>query len=138
MLKKISAKDGSVDEVVLWLGLSFGVIIIGIWFISFVGEQTVQDQNLVFTSLSFVTSHVQLACDVVEVNISTVRFQSLNGGVITFSSSQVCIEGPNIISLCENIICRDSVVRESSFNLSSNNLLSIIKKEGEQINVSIS
>ncbi len=112
----IPSKKGQFDDVLLKIFLIVGVLIIAIWFIGFVGKQSIKSQNITFEALNDFTEYYKLVCSVDEARLTGVEINVIRGTIIDVNKKQVCIEAKSIIRTCNAVVC-DLALFEGNFTL---------------------
>ena len=99
------SKKGELQELIVWIFLTIGIVIISVWYISFISEQTIQEQNLIFNSLNRFSEYYKLTCSFDNADIRGVRIEAVEQTIITVKNKEACIESENFLKTCTKLIC---------------------------------
>lgn len=127
-------KKAELEDTILTISLIIGVLIIGVWFIFFVGSQTTQNQNLQFSALNKFSTYYELILNVDQANISGIEIETLKNTNLSIKNKHICIETASIIRLCNDIISNSTGI-ENNYILNEINYFTFEKKEDGTINV---
>ncbi len=112
----ILKKKAEFDEVILKLAVVIAILIIAIWFVTFIGGQTLEDQNMTFNSLNIIIEHYSLVCAADEVNISGIQITMKKGSMVEIEDNRVCVVSRNVIKTCTYAICNQTISKEFKLN----------------------
>ena len=122
-------KRADLEDIILTIGLIFGILIIAYWFIFFVGSQTVRNQNLEFSALNKFSTYYELTMNSDEVNITGIEINAIDDSILTIENNTVCIKAKDVVDVCLKTIS-DSTGIQKKFNLSKTNFFSFEKQNG--------
>ena len=122
-------KRADLEDIILTIGLIFGILIIAYWFIFFVGNQTVRNQNLEFSALNKFSTYYELTMNSDEVNITGIEINAIDDSILTIENNTVCIKAKDVVDVCLKTIS-DSTGIQKKFNLSKTNFFSFEKQNG--------
>ena len=124
-----SQKKGDLSEAILVIAIMMGGIIISVWYISYVEEMTLQDQNTVFNNLNKFTKYYNILCLADKVHIEKAYFDiGKKDFKVIFNRSKVCMQGDNFIISCNELLCKGDYIEE--FLLEEENFFDFKKENG--------
>lgn len=80
-------------------------MIIAVWYIAFISNQTLEQQNTAFKALNTFSEYYKLACTFEEARIGGVRIEVVPLSIITVENKEVCIETEHFLKTCTKVIC---------------------------------
>lgn len=116
------------DEIVLTLGVIIGSVIISVWFIFFLSNQTVKSQDIAFSSLNKFSANYELLLLSDEARMEGIQIIGIPNSIISVNNNNVCIEAENTIKTCKQIIS-GTINYKNNFTLEKINFFKFIKQE---------
>ena len=106
-------KKAELEEVVITMGVVIGTLIISIWFVNFLSNQTVKTQDLAFSSLNKFIANYELVLNSDEARLSGIEIKGIEGSILSVDDTQICIEAESSIKTCRETIANKAGYKNS-------------------------
>ena len=118
------------ENIIITVSLVIAIILISIWFIFHITQNTVSNQNINFLTLNTFSNYYQLSCNAEKMDVENIHISANPRTQLTVEGPLVCIESKNILKFCKLILCDDETILNfnETFNLNKDNFFTFFKK----------